>query len=207
MTNLLCYRCGATASFPDRKRCDCGEPLWFDTEEAADEFAWPDSEAAAEKGVWRYADLLPLDPESSGIVEGVSAAAGATPLVRASGLDADLRCRLWLKDESENPTGSFKDRGSAVGVAWAANAGREWVGTVSHGNMAMSVAATAAGASSGDPDADSPHALVLVPDDISGERLAAIAQYDPALVRVAGDYGRLYRETLDADAPVEFVNS
>src|SRR6056297_2945667 len=175
MTNLLCYRCGATASFPDRKRCDCGEPLWFDTEEAAAEFAWPDSEAAAEKGVWRYADLLPLDPESSGIVEGVSAAQ----------LDADLRCRLWLKDESENPTGSFKDRGSAVGVAWAADAGREWVGTVSHGNMAMSVAANAAGIAGNTGDSgresegsrekdggrekegDGLEALVLVPDDIS----------------------------------------
>ncbi|WP_135854265.1 threonine synthase [Halorussus salinus] len=207
--DLTCYRCGATASFPDRKRCDCGEPLWFDTDGAAAEFAWPDAEttAGAKSAVRRYADLLPFDSESGGAIEGVSAAAGATPLVRASGLDNDAGCRLWLKDESENPTGSFKDRGSAVGVAWAAEAGREWVGTVSHGNMAMSVAATAAGASSGDPDADSPRALVLVPDDISGERLAAIAQYDPALVRVAGDYGRLYHETLAADAPVEFVNS
>jgi threonine synthase len=196
--DLTCYRCGATAEFPDRKRCDCGEPLWFDTD-AAESFAWPDSG----RGVWRYADLLPVESRSDSRAEGVSAAAGATPLVRASGLDADAGCRLWLKDESENPTGSFKDRGSAAGVAWAANAGREWVGTVSHGNMAMSVAANAAsvGGTGG------PRALVLVPDDISGERLAAIAQYDPAVLRVAGDYGRLYYETLDADAPVEFVNS
>jgi threonine synthase len=207
--DLTCYRCGATASFPDRKRCDCGEPLWFDTEEAAAEFGWSDPEttAGAKSGIRRYADLLPFDSESGGAVEGVSAAAGATPLVRASGLDADAGCRVWLKDESENPTGSFKDRGSAVGVAWAADTDREWIGTVSHGNMAMSVAAAAAGARSGDSDADSPRALVLVPDDISGERLAAIAQYDPDLLRVAGDYGRLYRETLAADAPVEFVNS
>ncbi|WP_128478656.1 threonine synthase [Halorussus pelagicus] len=197
---LTCYRCGATARFPERKRCDCGEPLWFDTDAAAESFAWPDSGI----GVWRYADLLPAEIRGrSRASEGVSGTAGATPLVRASGLDADAGCRLWLKDESENPTGSFKDRGSAVGVAWAVAAGREWVGTVSHGNMAMSVAANAAGVGG----TDAPRALVLVPDDISGERLAAIAQYDPALVRIAGDYGRLYRETLDADAPVEFVNS
>ncbi|UPV76496.1 pyridoxal-phosphate dependent enzyme (plasmid) [Halorussus limi] len=198
--DLTCYRCGANAAFPDRKRCDCGEPLWFDTDAAAEAFAWPD----AGTGVSRYADLLPVETGGDSRTDGgVSAAAGSTPLVRASGLDADAGCRLWLKDESENPTGSFKDRGSAVGVAWAARAGREWVGTVSHGNMAMSVAANAAGVGG----SGSPRALVLVPDDISEERLAAIAQYDPELVRVAGDYGRLYRETLDADAPVEFVNS
>ncbi|MFC4451491.1 threonine synthase [Halorussus aquaticus] len=198
--DLTCYRCGRTASFPDRKRCECGEPLWFDTDGAAVGFEWPDSERSGQRGevgpgVWRYADLLPV-----GHPGGVAAAAGATPLVRVP--DLDEGCRLHLKDESENPTGSFKDRGSAVGAAWASAAGREWVGTVSHGNMAISVAANAAGTGP-----DGPDALVLVPDDISGERLAAIAQYDPAVLRMAGDYGRLYYDALDADAPVEFVNS
>ncbi|WP_137286207.1 threonine synthase [Halorussus salinisoli] len=204
---LTCYRCGRTATFPARKRCECGEPLWFVTDDAATEFAWPESGT----GVWRYADLLPVGPHAAERPDaygraGVGAAAGATPLVRAPTLDADAGCRLWLKDESENPTGSFKDRGSAVGAAWAAEAGREWIGTVSYGNMAISVAANAAGIG-GPGGGDGPDALVLVPDDISGERLAAIAQYDPEVLRVAGDYGRLYYETLDADAPVEFVNS
>jgi threonine synthase len=210
---LTCYRCGATAAFPDRKRCECGEPLWFDTEESASRFSWPDADSHspgrdAGPGVWRYADLLPVSSRG-----GVSSAAGATPLVRAENLDESAGCRLWLKDESENPTGSFKDRGSAVGAAWAAEAGREWLGTVSHGNMAMSVAANAAGIAGvpGDSgrkkDGDGLHALVLVPEDISGERLAAIAKYNPEVLRVSGDYGRLYYETLAADSPVEFVNS
>jgi threonine synthase len=198
---LVCYRCGETTAFPDRKRCECGEPLWFDVN--ATEFDWTDGNPS---GIWRYADLLPVAP-----VEGVGTAAGDTPLVRAERLDDYAGCRLWLKDESENPTGSFKDRGSAVGVAWAAAAGREWVGTVSHGNMAISVAAHAAGTGMGteaaDATEDSPDAVVLVPDDISGERLAAIAQYDPTVLRIAGDYGDLYYETLAADSPVEFVNS
>nr|WP_240334702.1 pyridoxal-phosphate dependent enzyme [Halorussus sp. MSC15.2] len=171
---------------------------------AAADFEWPVSERSVRRGggdsgVWRYADLLPVGP-LAGANAGVAAAAGATPLVRVPDLDAG--CRLHLKDESENPTGSFKDRGSAVGAAWASAAGRDWVGTVSHGNMAISVAANAAGSGP-----DGPNALVLVPDDISGERLAAIARYDPAVLRVAGDYGRLYYDALDADAPVEFVNS
>jgi threonine synthase len=200
---LVCYRCGETAEFPDRKRCECGEPLWFDTDAAAADFDWPDANTRGDTestGIWRYASLLPVAP-----IGGVGAAAGDTPLVRAERLDDDAGCRLWLKDESENPTGSFKDRGSAVGVGWAAAAGRNWVGTVSHGNMAISVAAHAAGTASA--AGDNSEALVLVPADISDERLAAIAQYDPVVLRVAGDYGDLYDDALEADAPVEFVNS
>ncbi|WP_276302339.1 threonine synthase [Halorussus lipolyticus] len=216
MKNLVCYRCGASAAFPDRKRCECGEPLWFDTERPAADFSWPDSTGSDSTGVWRYDDLLPVEisgpgDSSAGVTAtaGVGAAAGATPLVRAEPLDDSAGCRLWLKDESENPTGSFKDRGSAVGAVWSAEADREWIGTVSHGNMAISVAANAAGIAggSGREEGDGPAALVLVPDDISDERLAAIAQYDPAVLRISGDYGDLYYRTLSADAPVEFVNS
>ncbi|WP_440008479.1 threonine synthase [Halomicrococcus sp. SG-WS-1] len=188
---LTCYRCGRTAG--SGARCDCGEPLWLATDPA--DFSWPDGDAdgPGTRGVWRYADLLPVDP-----LDGVGTAAGATPLVRVPRLDESAGCRLWLKDESENPTGSFKDRGSAVGVAAAASAGDDRVGTVSHGNMATSMAANAA--SAGLP------CLVLVPEDIPPERLGYLAAYDPDVVRVAGDYGRLYYESLDLSG-VRFVNS
>lgn len=186
MRPLRCYACGRTAAFDERTRCVCGEPLQFDTDPEA--FAWPEG---SDPGMWHYADLLPVSPPS-----GVGAAAGGTPLVRTPGLDAG-GCRLYLKDEAENPTGSFKDRGSAVGVTYAANAGRP-VGTVSHGNMAMSMAATAAGAGL--------DCTVLVPADIPEERLAHIARYQPRILRVEGDYGRLYEASLDIEA-IEFVNS
>ena len=189
MTELACHACGSTFPIAERKRCVCGEPLWFPE---ATSFA---PSAGAER-MWRYADLLPVDPPS-----GVGAAAGGTPLLRTERLDDFAGVRVHVKDEGANPTGSFKDRGSAVGVAYAAAAGRERVGTVSHGNMAMSVAAHAA--------AHGLACVVLVPDDISAERLANIAQYDPETIRVAGDYGRLYYDALDAgvDLGIEFVNS
>ncbi|WP_158059184.1 threonine synthase [Halorussus halophilus] len=189
MTTLVCYACGATAPLGERKRCSCGEPLWVETD--ASDFSWPDGPL---RGVWRYSDLLPVSATS-----GVAAAAGGTPLVRTPALDEFVGCRLYCKDESENPTGTFKDRGSAVGVAWAEANDREWVGTVSHGNMAISTAAHAAGAGL--------NALVLVPEDVPAPRLAAIGQYDPEILRVSGDYGRLYYETLATESPVEFVNS
>jgi threonine synthase len=106
-----------------------------------------------------------------------------------------------VKHEAANATGSFKDRGSAVGVAWALEQGVDTVGTVSHGNMAMSVAAHAAGVSL--------DCVVLVPADIPAERLGNIAQYDPTLLRVDGDYGRLYDRSLELgeELGIEFVNS
>lgn len=192
MARLSCYACGETYGATDRKRCDCGEPTWFDLDTSG--FDWSDVEDR--DGVWRYADVLPVDP-----VAGLGDASGGTPLVRAERLDEYASCRLFVKDEGQNPTGSFKDRGSAVGVTWAAQAGREWVGTVSHGNMAMSMSAHAASHGLG--------CVVLVPARIPPERLGLIAQYDPRLLRVEGNYGQLYHDTLETETEpkIEFVNS
>lgn len=187
--DTVCYACGRRYG-PERKRCDCGEPVWFDIDPTG--FDWP---TRPDRGMWAYADLLPADPPTD-----LGAAAGGTPLFRTPRLDEWAGCRLFVKDETENPTGTFKDRGSAVAVAAARDRGRSWIGTVSHGNMAMSTAAHAAAAGL--------DCVVFVPDDISDARLAAIGQYGPEVVRVRGDYGRLYHETLSADVPdIEFVNS
>lgn len=186
---VRCYDCGSTFDFAERKRCICGEPLWFDVD--ANGFEWPTDGTA---GVWRYDGVLPVTDSV-----GISEAAGATPLVRSPRMDEYAGCRLHLKLEGQNPTGSFKDRGSAVGVSYAVDAGREWVGTVSHGNMALSVAAHAASAGL--------ECAVFVPEDTPAERLELIARHDPHLLRVVGDYGRLYHETLALDSGVEFVNS
>ena len=184
-SRVECYDCGNTFAFP-RARCPCGEPLWFETVHAP------------EPGVGRlahFADSLPVEPR-----HGLAQAVGGTPLVRAPALDEYAGCRLSIKSETGNPTGSFKDRGSAVGVAWATREDRP-VGTVSHGNMAASMAAHAAAAGV--------DCTVLVPADISDGRLRRIAQYGPDVLRVDGDYGRLYRLSLEIgrDTGVAFVNS
>lgn len=187
--DVSCYACGRTYAFP-RKRCACGEPLWFDTDPSAAD------RSNGGRGMWTYVDLLPV-----GEPRGIGVAAGGTPLIRVDRPGLDVGCRLYVKDETEHPTGAFKDRGSAVGAAWVADHGPEWIGTVSHGNMAMSTAAHAAAADLG--------CVVLVPADIPAERLAHIAQFDPTIVRVEGSYGQLYYDTLafGPDLGVEFVNS
>ncbi|WP_135304443.1 threonine synthase [Haloarcula amylovorans] len=188
---LICYACGNTTTLSAGTRCDCGEPYWVATEPTG--FAWPES---GERSLWRYRDLLP-----DVVPTGLAAGAGGTPLVRAPRLDDGIGARVHVKYEGSNPTGTFKDRGSSVGVAAAVDAGYETVGTVSHGNMARSMAAHAASAGL--------DCLVLVPADVPAERLALIARYDPTILRVEGDYGRLYDESLHIgrEQRVAFVNS
>ena len=178
--SLSCYRCGERYDDGARVRCACGEPLWVDADPAA--FSWAD--CRDRHGMWRYEALLPIDRP-----EGVARAAGGTPLVRSPGLDDAAGARVFVKDEGENPTGAYKDRGSAVAVPHAVATGDDVVGTVSYGNMAIS---TAAHATSLDRDC-----VVFVPEGTSSVRLELIAQYEPTVVRVAGDYGKLYGDALD----------
>lgn len=186
--SLRCYDCGTTATLEDRKRCQCGEPLWFDVD--ASDFEWPDGDTA--EGMWRYRDVLPVS-------SGPGVAPGGTPLHRAEGLDAYAGCRLSVKVEGQNPTGSFKDRGTAVGVGYALEAGTDWIGTVSHGNMALSTSAYAAAAGL--------ECAVFVPTDTPAERLELMARHDPHVFRVEGHYGELYANTLALETDVTFVNS
>nr|WP_149785178.1 threonine synthase [Halorubrum aquaticum] len=134
--------------------------------------------------MWRYESLLPIDRP-----DGVARAAGGTPLVRSPGLDDVAGGRVFVKDESENPTGAYKDRGSAVAVPHAIAAGDDVIGTVSYGNMAIS---TAAHATSLDREC-----IVFVPEDISRVRLELIGQYEPTIIRVSGGYGELYGDALE----------
>jgi threonine synthase len=190
----VCWDCGSSTDDDRRVRCDCGEPLWLDTDPDAVPDAWPDRV----ESMWDVLDLLGVEtPEPAA---GVATAAGGTPLIRTESLDTD-GVAVHVKHEGLNPTGSFKDRGTAFGVSAALERGEDRIGTVSHGNMAESVAAHAA--------ASRMDCTVLVPADIADERLAAIARFDPRLVRVDGDYGQLYYDALEVgrEAGVRFLNS
>jgi len=191
-TTSRCYRCGDRYEDPARVRCTCGEPVWFETDTAA--FSWDGCRDY--DGMWRYEPLLPIDRP-----KGIARAAGGTPLVRSEGLDAVAGCQVYVKDEGEHPTGSYKDRGSAVAVPHAVAASGGAVGTVSYGNMAMSTAAHAAGLDR--------ECVVLVPDEIPSVRLELIGQYDPTIVRVDGDYGALYDDALElsTELPISILVS
>ncbi|MFC1802756.1 threonine synthase [Thermoproteota archaeon] len=91
--------------------------------------------------IWRYQELLPIINQKNII----SLKEGGTPLIKASKLGELFKLKeVYLKDETRNPTWSFKDRGTAVGVSKGLEIGAHAVGCVSSGNMAASLAAYAA---------------------------------------------------------------
>ncbi|WP_425494486.1 threonine synthase [Natronosalvus halobius] len=187
----VCYACERTFETP-RARCDCGEPLWRPIEPLE---SCPSDAGSSGRSIWRYDAVLPAS-QPTGDLE-----AGGAAVWRSRSLESYAGANVWLADEGRNPTGSFKDRGSAVGVAATLEAGIDRVGTVSHGNMASSVAAHAAAAGI--------DCTVLVPADIAEERIRAIARFDPQIVRVHGDYGRLYYDALELGRRhgIQFLNS
>ena len=98
------------------------------------------SVAAGPKTIWRYADLLPASADGA-----VDLGAGLTPLLRADRLGAELGLsELWLKNDTMNPTGSFKDRVVSVALTRARELGFKVAACASTGNLANSVAAHAA---------------------------------------------------------------
>ena len=146
----------------------------------------------------RYADFFPFDA----IDPTVSLSEGFTPLVPSRKLASRLTVKnILFKNETENPTWSFKDRGTIVGVQHAISLGYRRIGTVSSGNMAVSVAAYGARAGL--------RTYALVSASIPSEKLNPIAVYGATVIRVEGDYGDLYYHSLEIGKrnDVYFINS
>ena len=111
---------------------------------------------------------------------------GCTPLVRAHRLGAALGMRaLWVKDDSANPTHSFKDRVVAVALAAARELGFTVLACPSTGNLANATAAAAARAGI--------RSVVLVPADLEQQKIVTTAVYGGTLVAVEGTYDDVNR--------------
>lgn len=123
-------------------RCVCGAPLFARYDLTAAK-RWPKSSLASrESSMWRYREILPLLQSAKGIDPPVTLGEGWTPLLRARRLGSTLGLRrLYLKDESLNPTGSLKARGASSAVARAVHLGARAVVTASSGHAGPAVAA------------------------------------------------------------------
>ena len=133
--------------------------------------------AGREQTYWRYFELLPLEQKSNI----VSIGAGMTPLIRAEKLGETLGLKnLYIKNDSVNPTFSFKDRPAGVAVSKAKEFGLSAVGCASTGNLASATAAHAA--KGGFP------CHVFAPSDIEMAKITQALSYGANYVAVDGTY-------------------
>ncbi len=155
--------------------------------------------AAIERGprsLWRYHALLPATHEPA-----ADLGAGFTPLVRAERLGAELGLpKLYVKDDTRNPTNSFKDRVVSVALAKAIQLGFKTVACASTGNLANAVAAHAARAGLG--------SFVFVPSSIEDAKITTTAVYGGTVVAVDGSYDDVNRLCAEVagSRPWAFVN-
>ena len=200
--SLRCRNCGARYPLGPQHACfDCFGPLEIGYDHAALAVLNRDGITAGPHSIWRYAGLLPVgqDPATR-----VTLDPGMTPLIRADRLAAELGMReLWVKDDSANPTHSFKDRVVSIALTAARQFGFTRVACASTGNLANSVAAHAARAGL--------ESVVLIPADLEQAKVVQTAVYAGTLVAVDGSYddvNRLCSELAETDAfeTTAFVN-
>src|SRR5437667_7251315 len=141
VTHLECSACGRQHQWSRLQNLclTCGKPLFAMVDlAAASQTLKRETLPGREKSLWRYREVLPLP----GDVEPVSLGEGGTPLVRAEKFGDDID--LWIKDESVNPTQSFKARGMSVAVSMANHLGATKLALPSAGNAGGALAAYAA---------------------------------------------------------------
>lgn len=173
LVTFHCYGCGASASAQPRgRRCDhCGEPYSLRTHRRID----TDILHRKPSSMWDYFALLPIESRA-GVV---SLCEGATPLLHAERLSTSSRVDVLLKNETGNPTGSFKDRQVSVGISHARACGYDTVAVVSSGNVACAAAAYAARAGM--------RAVLFMHGMAAPGKIAQAAAYGATVVRVATD--------------------
>jgi threonine synthase len=199
VNGLRCRECGRAYPAEALHVCEyCFGPLEvsYDYERIAAETSRA-SIAGGPNSIWRYANLLPANGHGA-----IDLGAGYTPLVRADRLAAELGLgELWLKNDTVNPTGSFKDRVVAVALARARELGFKVAACASTGNLANSVAAHAARAGM--------QHVVFVPADLEAGKIVMTSVYGPHLVAVEGSYddvNRLCAELTSERPTWAFVN-
>ena len=178
---LKCRECGATTALDASYACmECFGPL---------EVAYTPGAVTREQieagpaSMWRYEALLPVAP-GAGARPGLQP--GFTRLVRADNLAAELGARtVWVKDDSGNPTHSFKDRVVAVALENARRLGYDTIACASTGNLAGAVAAAAARAGL--------KSVVFIPSNLEAGKVVTTAVYGGTLVAIDGNYDDVNR--------------
>ncbi|MFP4545363.1 MAG: threonine synthase [Methanomassiliicoccales archaeon] len=176
---FYCIECDRTYR-EFRHRCDCGGVLLYDFEGKR----WGPSG----KGVWRYQSMIPVE-------RSISLGEGGTPMPRRRDVDQEV----YMKLEGDNPTASFKDRGTSVVISDALNRGFEWATVASTGNMGASVSAYCAYANL--------EARVFVPQDVTEEKLMQMKAYGAVLERRPGGFSEVVKASEEASKEGDYLAS
>lgn len=149
--------------------------------------------------VWRYAELLPISDRD----KIVSLGEGGTALIKCARLSSSLSLGdVYVKNEGENPTGSFKDRGMTVGVTKVLELGIKRVACASTGNTSASLAAYAARAGL--------ECIVLIPSGkVAFGKLVQAIIYGAKVIQVKGNFDEALKivEGLCSTHPIYLLNS
>ncbi|MEW5945013.1 MAG: threonine synthase [bacterium] len=180
---LKCRECGRTYETVPLNVCEfCFGPL--DIEYDYERIRKLVTRKRIQKGpntLWRYRELLPVEGQAC-----VDLGAGMTPLQKAERLGKELGLKnLYIKNDSMNPTYSFKDRVVSVAITKAREFGFDTVACASTGNLANAVAAHAARAGM--------RCFVFIPHDLEEGKIIATSVYEPNIVAVRGNYDDVNR--------------
>ena len=148
---------------------------------------------AGSRSMWRYLPLLPVDAEAarSLIAGNVLSSVGCTPLYPAPGLAEQVGLRhLWIKDEGRQPTGSLKDRASAIAIAKAREKGYATVTTASTGNAAAALAGLCA--------AVGQSCVIFCPRTAPQAKVTQLLVYGARVLLVDGTYDQAFELCLAA---------
>jgi len=198
MSNFVGYRCSLCNAeyLPGQVSYTCPKDggnldVVLDYNALRQKYQPEDLTSRKEESLWRYLPLLPV-PDPGG--EGTSIrSAGWTPIYTLDRLAVQLGLRhVWLKDESRNPTASFKDRASAVVVARAGEIGAEIVVTASTGNAGAALAGMAA--------AVGQKAIIFAPKTAPPAKVAQLLVYGAKVILVDGTYDDAFDLTVRAAA-------
>lgn len=167
----------------------------YDYDGLAETFNVHTLENRPERSLWRYWEVLPLTKRDA--IQPL--AVGWTPLYDASRLAQTLGVgRIWLKDDSRNPTASFKDRASAVGVGRAVELGRKVITAASTGNAASSLAGFAACAGL--------EAYIFVPKTAPIAKITQLLVFGAHVLTVDGTYDEAWQLCLEASEKWDWYN-
>jgi threonine synthase len=136
--------------------------------------------------LWRYKELLPVRDHNPHLAIGE----GGTPLIKAVALGNMLQCpNLYIKDERQNPTGSFKDRQASVTISALLESGITEMVVASTGNAAISYAAFAARAGI--------KLWVFLPSRVPTNKVREISLYGTRVIKTTGNYDQTRQMALD----------